>query len=229
MKLKKIIEMSSLLIIMLAIAIIDLKIYNKKEKINNVDTYEIAKRYELAQADIDNITITTFDNFIINQINKEKIKKNEQAYQEYQEYLKTLIVYDGLTMDELAEKLDRSLKNELHGYGYLYASYSLEHGVDPYMAVAISLHETGCNATCSKLMTECNNVGGQKGSPSCGAYGYRQFDTLEDGIKGYLDNLSENYFGIGLNTPELMEKKYAGGSDSWAGKVNSYISTIKSR
>lgn len=226
---KKIIEMSSLLVIFLAITIIDFKIYDKKEEKHYINKTEVAHKYELAQADIDSITVTTFDNFIMNQINKEKQRKNEQAYQEYQEYLKTLIVYDGLTMDELVEKLDRSLKNELHGYGYLYASYSLERGVDPYIAVAISLHETGCNAQCSTLTRECNNVGGQKGSPSCGAYGYRHFDTLEDGIKGYIDNLSDNYFGIGLNTPELMEKKYAGGSDSWAGKVNNYISTIKSR
>lgn len=226
---KKIIEMSSLLVIMIAVTIIDLKIYEKKETNNKIDEYEVARKYELAQADIDSITVTTFDNFIMNQINKEKIRKNEEAYNEYQEYLKTLVVYDGMTMDELAQKLEKSLKNELSGYGYLYASYSLEHGVDPYMAVAISLHETGCNAKCSRLMVECNNVGGQKGSPSCGSFGYRQFETLEDGIKGYIDNLSENYFGIGLNTPELMEKKYAGGSDSWAGKVNNYISTIKSR
>ena len=131
-------------------------------------------------------------------------------------------------MDELVDKLNRSLKNELSGYGYLYASYCLETGVDPYIAVAISLHETGCNGTCSTLMRECNNVGGQKGSPVCGSGGYRGFDTLEDGIKGFIDNLSQNYFGIGLNTPELMNKKYAA-STTWATQVNNYVNTIRSR
>lgn len=213
---------------MIAITITDFKIIDKKETNSKVDKNEVSKKYELAQADIDRITVTTMDNFIMNQINEAKIKKNEQAYQEYQEYLKTLVVYDGMTMDELAEKLNKSLKNELAGYGYLYASYSLEKGVDPYMAVAISLHETGCNGKCSALTRECNNVGGQKGSPSCGSHGYRQFDTLEEGIKGYIDNLSNNYFAIGLNTPESMQSKYAG-STSWASKVNYYIDTIKSR
>ncbi len=225
---KKIIELSSLLVIMLGITVADVIKYNNI-KLKNIEIKEIAsKNYFLAQADVNKITITTFDNFLVNQYNNMRIEKVEKEYNDYKEYLRTLIVYDGLTMDELAEKLDRSLKNELHGYGRLYAEYSLSHGVDPYIAVAISLHETGCNAHCSTLTVECNNVGGQKGSPTCGNYGYRGFDTLEDGIKGYLDNLSENYFGIGLNTPELMEKKYAG-STSWAAKVNSYVETIKNR
>ena len=225
---KKIIEMSSLLVLMLAVLVIDLNIYKKIElKVTN-DKYESARNYELAQSDINRITVTTFDSFLINKINALKIEQNEKAYQEYQEYLKTLIVYDGITMDQLAEKLNRSLKNELSGYGYLYASYSLEHGVDPYIAVAISLHETGCNGTCSTLMRECNNVGGQKGSPTCGNYGYRGFATLEDGIKGFIDNLSNNYFGIGLNTPELMARKYAA-STTWPEKVNYYVNLIKSR
>jgi len=213
---------------MLAVLVIDLNIYKKIElKVTN-DKYESARNYELAQSDINRITVTTFDSFLINKINALKIEQNEKAYQEYQEYLKTLIVYDGMTMDQLAEKLNRSLKNELSGYGYLYASYSLEHGVDPYIAVAISLHETGCNGTCSTLMRECNNVGGQKGSPTCGNYGYRGFATLEDGIKGFIDNLSNNYFGIGLNTPELMARKYAA-STTWPEKVNYYVNLIKSR
>ena len=225
---KKIIEMSSLLVLMLAVLVIDLNIYKKIElKVTN-DKYESARNYELAQSDINRITVTTFDSFLINKINALKIEQNEKAYQEYQEYLKTLIVYDGMTMDQLAEKLNRSLKNELSGYGYLYASYSLEHGVDPYIAVAISLHETGCNGICSTLMRECNNVGGQKGSPTCGNYGYRGFATLEDGIKGFIDNLSNNYFGIGLNTPELMARKYAA-STTWPEKVNYYVNLIKSR
>ena len=36
---------------------------------------------------------------------------------------KKAAVYDGMTVEELASKLDRSLKNELSGKGYLYASY----------------------------------------------------------------------------------------------------------
>jgi len=225
---KRIIELSSLLVMMLGLTTADIVKY-KVLKNDMAELKEIAaNNYYLATADVNKITVTTYDRFLINQINNQKIDKAQKEYEEYQEYLKTLIVYDGMTMDQLAEKLDRSLKNELHGYGRLYAEYSLSHGVDPYIAVAISLHETGCNGRCSTLMVECNNVGGQKGSPTCGNYGYRGFDTLEDGIKGFIDNLSDNYFGIGLNTPELMARKYAA-SPTWAEKVNGYISVIKSR
>lgn len=225
---KKIIEISSLSIIMISVIIIDISMCNKIKQIKQKKYNEAEERYQIAQADKNQMTLITEDDFLINKAEKFLEEKREREYQEYLEYLKTLVVYDGLTMDQLAEKLDRSLKNELHGYGRLYAEYSLEKGVDPYIAVAISLHETGCNGTCSTLMKECNNVGGQKGSPTCGNYGYRGFATLEDGIKGYIDNLSNNYFGMGLNTPELMAKKYAA-STTWAEKVNYYINTIKSR
>ena len=225
---KRIIEISSLLIVLLAVVVIDISMCNKIKEKKQKQYNEAEERYQKAQSDKNQMTLVTADEFLINKAEKFLEEKREREYQEYLEYLKTLIVYDGLTMDQLAEKLDRSLKNELNGYGRLYAEYSLEKGVDPYIAVAISLHETGCNGHCSTLMRECNNVGGQKGSPTCGNYGYRGFDTLEDGIKGFIDNLSDNYFGIGLNTPELMAKKYAA-STTWAAQVNNYISTIKSR
>jgi len=226
--LKKIIELTSLVVIMFGILTIDINTYNKIQRNKKQIKLEVAQKYELAQADINDITITTFDKFLVNKLNNKLIEKNEKDYNDYQEYLKSLIVYDGLTMDQLVDKLNRSLKNELSGYGYLYASYCLETGVDPYIAVAISLHETGCNGTCSTLMRECNNVGGQKGSPVCGSGGYKGFATLEDGIKGFIDNLSQNYFGIGLNTPELMNSKYAA-STTWATQVNNYVNTIRSR
>ena len=138
------------------------------------------------------------------------------------------IVYDGLTLNELSEKLNRSLKSTLANQGYNIASYSLEKGVDPYLATAIMLHETGCNYVCSSLVLYCNNVGGMKGSPSCGNGAYRAFDTLDEGIRAFIDNLAINYYAYGLVTPELMNSKYAE-STTWASKVNTYIESIKSR
>lgn len=70
-----------------------------------------------------------------------------------------IIVYDGMTLEQLADKLNRVLTSTLEGTGMIYATKSLEFGVDPYLAVAISLHETGCKWTCSKLVRYCNNVG----------------------------------------------------------------------
>ena len=133
------------------------------------------------------------------------------------------VVYDGMTLEELASKLDRSLKNELSGKGYLYASYSLEKGVDPYLAVAISLEETGCNWNCSRLVKSCNNVGGMKGS-GCGSYG--AFPNLDDGIRAFIDNIYRNYVAYGLTTADNMNPKYAE-NPAWAGNVNAYITRIK--
>mgnify|MGYP001130481958 FL=1 len=141
---------------------------------------------------------------------------------------KRVIVYDGMTMSELAEKLNRSLKSTIAGKGDIFASYSLERGVDPYLAVSIMLLETGCNWSCSSLMRKCNNVGGQKGSPSCDGGSYRAYPSLDEGIKGFIDNIADNYYAYGLTTPEAMNKKYAE-SNMWAIKVNNYISSVKAK
>lgn len=138
---------------------------------------------------------------------------------------KKAVVYDGMTVEELASKLERSLKNELSGKGYLYASYSLKKGVDPYLAVAISLEETGCNWNCSRLVKTCNNVGGMKGS-GCGSYG--AFPTLDDGIKAFIDNIYRNYVRYGLNTADEMNPKYAA-NPKWSTNVNAYITKIKNK
>ncbi len=141
---------------------------------------------------------------------------------------KRVIVYDGMTMSELTEKLNRSLKSTIAGKGDIFASYSLERGVDPYLAVSIMLLETGCNWSCSSLMRKCNNVGGQKGSPSCDGGSYKSYPSLDEGIKGFIDNIADNYYAYGLTTPEAMNKKYAA-SDMWAIKVNNYISSVKAK
>lgn len=135
------------------------------------------------------------------------------------------IVYDGMTLEELSDKINRSLNSTISGKGYLIASHSLEMGVDPYMATAIMLHETGCKWGCSYLVNACNNVGGQKGS-GCGAYAY--FNSLDEGIMAFINNLSRNYIDYGLTTPELINPKYAE-DPNWAKNVNKYIEQIKAQ
>ena len=150
---------------------------------------------------------------------------DEYKDNEIQEYIdsRPVIVYDNMTMEELGAKLDRVLNSTMSGKGYLVASYSLEQGVDPYLATAVILLETGCNSTCSSMVNTCNNVGGQKGS-GCGAYA--SFPTLDDGIRAFVDNLNRNYFSRGLTTPESIGPKYAE-SKEWPTKVNNYINKIK--
>ena len=135
------------------------------------------------------------------------------------------VVYDDMTLDELSEKLNRSLNSIIAGKGYLIASYSLDHNVDPYMATAIILQETGCKWNCSYLVKSCNNVGGQKGS-GCGSYSY--FESLDAGIMAFIDNLQKNYINYGLTTPETISSKYAA-DPNWSVNVNRYIEIIKAQ
>lgn len=165
----------------------------------------------------------------INDAEKEekKVADKIDEYKKDDNVEKRIIVYDGMTMEELSAKLNRSLNSTVAGKGELFASYSLEKGVDPYLAVSIMLLETGCKWTCSGLVRSCNNVGGQKGSPNCSG-GYRSYPTLDDGIRGFIDNLANNYYAYGLTTPEAMNSKYAE-SNTWAMKVNNYISSVKAK
>ena len=135
------------------------------------------------------------------------------------------IVYDNMTLEELSNKINRSLNSTISGKGNLIASHSLEMGVDPYMATAIILHETGCTWGCSYLVNSCNNVGGQKGS-GCGSYSY--FETLDDGIRAFINNLKYNYIDYGLTTPEAINPKYAE-DPNWSNNVNKYIENIKAQ
>ena len=135
-------------------------------------------------------------------------------------------VYNGLTLEELAAKLDRNLgSGYIAGKGYLVASYCLQSGVDPYVAVAIMLHETGCSSNCSSLVRSCNNVGGQKGAPGCNGGAYKAYNTLDEGIIGFIDNLNRNYYSKGLNTIDAIGPRYAA-STTWVSKIYAYVNKI---
>lgn len=131
------------------------------------------------------------------------------------------IVFDGMTVDELGQKFDRILKSDLAGKGRVIAQKSTDIGLDPYIALAIILQETGCSWNCSSLVKTNNNIGGMR---SGGRYIY--YNTLEEGIDAYINNLYYNYYAKGLTTPELMNKKYAE-SKSWSVNVNKFIDRIK--
>lgn len=136
------------------------------------------------------------------------------------------IVYEGMTMNELADKLNKVLTSNLEGTGMIFARKSIELGVDPYLAVSIVLHETGCIWGCSGLVRDCNNVGGMKGRPGCYGGSYASFDSLEIGITKFLENLAYNYYAYGLTTPETINPKYAE-SKAWAERINYYIDYIR--
>ena len=136
-------------------------------------------------------------------------------------------VFDGLTMEELAAKLDKNLGNDIMGgKGYFIASNCIEKGVNPYIATAIILHETGCGTKCSNLARYCYNVSGQKGRPGCNGGSFKKFDSLDEGIMGLINNLYKNYYSVGVDTVEKIAPKYAEGN-TWAGKINYFVNKIK--
>lgn len=138
------------------------------------------------------------------------------------------IIYEGMTVTELTNKLNKSLGSYLTNTGYFFAKYTKDTGINPYLSVAIVLLETGCKWGCSTITVECNNIGGMKGTNKCGNREYSQYETLEEGIEAYLNNIYYNYYLLGLDTPEKMSSKYAA-SSTWASKVNIYIKEIRAK
>lgn len=133
-------------------------------------------------------------------------------------------VYEGMTLEEVAAQLDKTLKNDLSGKGIVIASKAIELGVDPFVAAAVMMHETGCGqAQCSSLARNCYNYGGQKGK-GCGAY--KRYNSPDEGIHGIIYNLYKNYYAMGLNTVEKIGPKYAE-STTWANTVNWYVNKMK--
>lgn len=136
-------------------------------------------------------------------------------------------VYEGMTLEELADKLNRNLGNDIiAGKGMLIASECINKGVDPYVATSIILHETGCKSKCSNLARYCYNFGGQKGKPSCNGGSFKKFDTIDEGLVGMINNLYKNYYAMGLNTVETIAPKYCEGN-TWAGKINWFVNSIR--
>lgn len=135
-------------------------------------------------------------------------------------------ILSGQTVEEIAANLNKHLGTDLlMNKGQLIASYCISVGVDPYLATAIMLHETGCKSRCSSLVRKCHNVAGQKGTPSCNG-SYKGYSNIDEGIKGAINNLQKNYYSRGLTTVEKIGPRYAE-SNTWIAKINQYISMLR--
>ena len=133
-------------------------------------------------------------------------------------------VYEGMTLEEVANQINKSLKNDIYGKGLVIASKSIELGVDPFIASAIILHETGCGQNqCSNIARNCYNFGGQKGY-GCGEY--KRYNSIDEGLEGMISNLYKNYYSQGLTTVETIGPRYAE-SNTWVSKINWYVNKIK--
>lgn len=196
----------------------DIKIYKAEKQEGLAKTTEtVEKTNEIEEATKVELAVATPIASEVKPVVEEKQPEPVVAKAETTE----AIVYDNLTMNQLTQKLDRTLKSNLSGTGNLFAKYTIENGVDPYLATAIVLHETGCNYSCSAAVRNKNNVGGMMGNG-----GLIRFNSLEEGIRAFVVNLKEKYYDKGLNTPELINKKYAA-NPNWHVKINSYIDKIK--
>lgn len=162
-----------------------------------------------------------FDNQI--QISLNNIEKENK---EYKDYLKKNY-FKGESKEKIIKKINRYLNSSLKNKGKFIVEYSLKVGMDPYLATSVILQETGCYWNCSYITRVCNNVGGNKGSPSCNGGSYRKFKNIEEGIKFSINKLNYYYTKKGKKTAKEINPYYA--SDKiWYVKVNRYMKKLKS-
>ena len=96
------------------------------------------------------------NNNINSNIEQEEINEETTSLEVQEPEIVT--VYEDYTMEELSEQLEKSLNSDISGYGSFIANYTIEKNVDPFLATAIMLHETGCTWNCSSLVKNCHNV-----------------------------------------------------------------------
>ena len=91
-----------------------------------------------------------------------------------------------------------------------------EYSVSYDICLAIARLETGWFTSDAYIYN--NNPGGMM---------YRgavmSFDSVKSGVEAFISNLAENYFYIGLDTPELIGPKYCPGSQHWIDQVRSLM------
>ena len=104
-------------------------------------------------------------------------------------------------------------------YGLINYFSKVYSNVDYDVLASIAYIESG-NLN-SKYMRNCNNIYGGMSSK-----GLIKYNNIELGVLSYVKMMSKYYYGKGLNTVELIAKKYNAGSISWIGKVNKYKSVF---
>ena len=122
----------------------------------------------------------------------------------------------------LIKKYLEKYNSPLVPYSDLIFQISEDYGFEYYWIPAIAQQESNL---CKKA---------PEGSHNCWGYGIHKkgtlgFDNYEIAIKSYAEYLKREYFDKGLNTPELIMKKYCPSSNgSWANGVNQFIEELKS-
>lgn len=108
-------------------------------------------------------------------------------------------------------------KSPLVPYSNLIFELSQTYGYEYYWIVAIAQQESNL---CKKIPENSHN---------CWGYGIHKngtlrFDSYELALRSYAEYLKRQYFDKGLNTPDLIMKKYTPSSNgSWAFGVKQFI------
>lgn len=109
------------------------------------------------------------------------------------------------------------------GIGEFIVKTADEHGVDPYLVVAIAQQESNLG----KLMPEnCHNAWGW-GIHSAGTL---CFESWKEGFETFTSGISTKYHAYGLKTPDEIMTKYVPHSPggAWAKGVNQFMSELQS-
>lgn len=122
----------------------------------------------------------------------------------------------------IIERYLTKYKSPLVPYSRLIFDLSQTYGFDYYWIVAIAQQESNL---CKKIPNNSFN---------CWGYGIHKngtlrFENYELALKSYAEYLKKQYFDKGLNTPELIMKKYCPSSNgSWAHGVQQFIDELES-
>lgn len=121
----------------------------------------------------------------------------------------------------LIKKYLEKYKSPLIPYSDLIFKLSETYGFEYYWIVAIAQQESNL---CKKIPENSYNCWGY-GINSAGTL---RFESYELALQSYAEYLKREYFDKGLNTTELIMKKYCPHSNgSWAYGVNQFINEIE--
>jgi len=121
----------------------------------------------------------------------------------------------------IIERYLAKYKSPLLPYARQIFEISETYGFDYYWIVAIAQQESNL---CKKI---------PEGSHNCWGYGIHKngtlkFESFDLALKSFAEYLKREYFDKGLNTPELIMKKYCPHSDgSWARGVWQFINELE--
>ncbi len=118
--------------------------------------------------------------------------------------------YDVRNMSGItASQLDDRLGGVLKGQGSAFDEAGRRYGIDPLVLAAIAMHETGNGY--SELARDYNNIGGITGGEKTedNPYGFRKFNSLNEGIWELAKLLRYEYVDKGRVTVGQIQEKYA--------------------